>query len=279
MPVMLLSASELKHWRNGLLATLAPASVNRLSNSLCAALELSAQNDKRIRNRDAWEVGLAGLPDAQVARNVVLEDSKVLALERAANDRDPGLGLFIAVLAGTGSRPSQAQRLRVEDLHSHLVRPKLMMPRSGKGGGRNRSAKKAQRYSVPITLALSAKLKAAAQGRARDAPLLTRSDGQPWRWDQSQRYRRDVRAIVASIGLDPNGVTVYALRHSSIVRMLLKNVPIRLVASLHDTSVGQIERNYSRYITEHADEHARAALLEDPAASLPAGNIVPISGR
>ena len=35
---------------------------------------------------------------------------------------------------------------------------------------------------------------------------------------------------------------MYALRHSSIVRMLLRNVPIRLVASLHNTSVAMIER-------------------------------------
>ena len=44
---------------------------------------------------------------------------------------------------------------------------------------------------------------------------------------------------------------MYALRHSSIVRMLLRNVPIRLVASLHNTSVAMIEKHYSKYITEH----------------------------
>ena len=48
--------------------------------------------------------------------------------------------------------------------------------------------------------------------------------------------------------------------------MLLKNIPIRLVASLHNTSVGQIERNYSRFITEHhTDDLARASLLSEPA--------------
>ena len=33
--------------------------------------------------------------------------------------------------------------------------------------------------------------------------------------------------------------------------MLLRNVPIRLVASLHNTSVAMIEKHYSKYITEH----------------------------
>ena len=51
--------------------------------------------------------------------------------------------------------------------------------------------------------------------------------------------------------------------------MLLQNVPIRLVASLHNTSVGMIEKHYSRYITEHSiDDIARIGLLSEstPAA-------------
>jgi hypothetical protein len=64
---------------------------------------------------------------------------------------------------------------------------------------------------------------------------------------------------------------MYALRHSSIVRMLLQNVPIRLVASLHNTSVAMIERHYSRYIVEHSDDISRRALLQH---ELPTGNSV-----
>ena len=85
------------------------------------------------------------------------------------------------------------------------------------------------------------------------------------------------RAVTAA-GLDPDVVTMYALRHSSIVRMLLRNVPIRLVASLHNTSVAMIEKHYSRYITEHSiDDITRAGLLSEPT---PAGdNVVSIAGR
>ena len=54
---------------------------------------------------------------------------------------------------------------------------------------------------------------------------------------------------------------MYCLRHSSIVRMLLQNVPIRLIATLHNTSVAMIEKHYSRHITEHGDDISRAALL------------------
>jgi hypothetical protein len=55
-----------------------------------------------------------------------------------------------------------------------------MMPKSGKGGGRNRAQKKVERYSVPITRQLSSRLKHAAKGRADDAPLLLQSDGNAW---------------------------------------------------------------------------------------------------
>jgi len=241
---------------------LAPATVNRVCRCLFAALELARQHDERIQNRQAWEVGLAGLPDAQQARNVILPDDKVREFVAAAYAQDGKLGLLVDVLAVTGARPSQVVRLRVEDLHHHPLRPKLMMPKSGKGGGRNRSQKKHERYSVPVTLQLAAKLREAAKGRADNVPLLVQSDGSPWGENPGQRYHRHIDKIVTEIGLDPDVVTIYALRHSSIVRMLLQNIPIRLVASLHNTSVNMIERTYSKHIVEHSDDISRRALLQ-----------------
>ena len=138
-PVALLAATELKKWRDGLLGAMAPATINRLCGCLCAALELATQHDERIQNRQAWEVGLAGLPDAQEARNVIISDDKVREFVSVAYGLDHQFGLLADTLAITGARPSQAARLRVEDLHDHPVRPKLMMPKSAKGGGRNRS--------------------------------------------------------------------------------------------------------------------------------------------
>ena len=88
----------------------------------------------------------------------------------------------------TGARPSQAARLLVEDLHGG-ARPRLAMPRSAKGGSKNRVARKAERINVPISEALAASLKAAAKGRAADAPLLLRADGQPWSKSPSDDYR------------------------------------------------------------------------------------------
>lgn len=277
-PVALLAATELKAWRDSLIGTMKPSTINRLCRCVCAALALAAQHDQRIKNADAWENGLAGLPDAQEARNVVLSDDKVHEFVAAAYGIDHQFGLLSDVLAVTGARPSQAVRLRVEDLYDHPVRPKLMMPKSGKGGGKNRAQKKAERFSVPITPQLAIRLKQAANGRAEIAPLLLQSDAQPWDKNPGQNYHRQVDNVVTSIGLDPADVTMYALRHSSIVRMLVRGVPIRLVASLHNTSVAMIEKHYSRHITEHSiDDIARIGLLQ-PAP--PSGdNVVAITAN
>ena len=262
-PIGLLDAKELKRWRDSLTGNgLAPASINRTIKALRAALEIAANHDPRITNQRAWKVGLAIVPGAAQARNVILSDDEVLRLVAAAYERDPRFGLLVDVLATTGARPSQATRLLVDDLNSDPAAPKLSMPRSAKGGSHDRTARKAERYSVPITPELANQHAQEAAGRPRDALLLTRSDRQPWGENPSTSYRKDFTEIVTAIGLDPEEVTAYALRHSSIVRAILANVPIRVVAARHDTSVSMIERNYSRHISEHADQYARQGLLK-----------------
>jgi hypothetical protein len=70
------------------------------------------------------------------------------------------------------------------------------------------------------------------------------------------------RRVAERAGLDPAEVTLYALRHSNIVRQLLAGVPARVVATNHDTSIAMLERTYSRHIGDHADSLTRGALLD-----------------
>jgi integrase len=275
-PVQLLEAKELNQWRNSLLAKgLKPSSVVRYCKSLRAALNLAASHDARIQNKSAWEVGLEALPDATVARNVILDDATVCRFINASYACDRKLGLLLHVLAESGARPSQATRLLVEDLHGG-AKARLSVPRSAKGGSKNRGARKHERVNVPITPALAAKLKLAAKDRPGDAPLLLQADGQPWGDRPSDDYREDIAEIVQGLGLGSE-TTLYALRHSSIVRQLLRGVPIRIIAATHDTSVAAIEKHYSKYIADHSDDLSRAALLDHKP---PGGdNIVSIAGR
>jgi integrase len=274
-PVALLGATELRKWRDSLLAKgLAPGTVNRTKTGLRAALELAAARDPRITSERAWKMGLAALPDAHVALNVILTDDEVRRIVAAAYDHDRALGLMVEVAAVTGGRLSQLARLEVGDLQADGTEPRLLMPLSAKGRRRD---KRHERRPVPISSALAAVLKREAAGRPSDAPLLLRDNGERWGHGRRRHHRNDFRAVVEATGLDPNQVTLYALRHSSIVRQLLANVPIRIVATLHDTSVKMIERTYSRHIAEHTDALARKALLQiEP---LTAANVVTLTER
>jgi integrase len=155
--------------------------------------------------------------------------------------------------ATTGARPSQIARLDVADLQDDRDDARVMMPSSLKGRGR----KRVERRPVPIPASLAAKLRQAAAGKPFDAPLLPRGDG--GRWQHADYFRPFTRAA-AQAGLAH--VTAYALRHSSIIRALLANVPIRIVAASHDTSVPILERNYASYILDHSDSVSRRALLD-----------------
>jgi integrase len=203
-----------------------PASVNRDMKGFKAALNLAAAHDPRITNAVAWRTGLAALPDAHHARNVVLDDdSEVRPLIAAAYAEDSAFGLLVETAAVTGARVSQLARLEVGDLQANRPDPRLMMPSSRKGKG----VKRIERKPVPITSSLAAQLGQAAGNRARTQPLLLRADGRPWQPARAD-YRKPFIRAVTRVGLDPKIVTLYCLRHSSIVRALLAGVPARVCA-------------------------------------------------
>jgi len=264
-PVGLLTVRDLKHWRDGLLKGRTAGTVNRTISTVRAALELAAATDPRIINSAAFKVGLKKLPDAARARNVVLDDAQVRELVRLAYEEDGAFGLLIEVLAVTGARRSQAARLTVADLQDARPDPRLMMPSSLKGKG----VKRIDRRPVPIPAGLAAKLRQGAQGR--EGLLLLKSTGLPW---GSTDHRDPFQRIVVKAGLDPEIVTSYSLRHSSITRALLRGIPIRAVAYAHDTSVPMIEKTYSASIGDHSDTLFRNALLDVDAPV--EGNVVPL---
>jgi integrase len=253
---------------------LAPGTVNRTKTGLRAALELAAAHDPRVANHRAWKVGLAALPDAHVARNIILTDDEVRRIVAAAYDHDRALGLMVEVAAVTGARLSQLARLEIGDLQADGPEPRLLMPLSAKGRARN---KRHERRPVPISSSLASVLKQEAAGRPSEAPLLLRANGERWGHGRRRHHRDDFRTVVEAAGLDLDVVTLSALRHSSIVRQLVANTPIRVVAAMHDTSVKMIERTYSRHIAEHTDALARRALLD--AATPAPGNVVALAGR
>jgi hypothetical protein len=251
-PVGILTARDLAHWRDGLLAAgMKPATLVRLAKATKAALSLAARRDPRILNRNAWVDGLSGISEGFVSRNFQrLEDHQVAAVVTAAYAIDRAFGLYVEVAAVTGARLSQIACLTVVDLQNGAS-PRLMLPGSKKGRGR-----KPAKSPVPITVDLATKLKS---NRPAEAPLLLRADGQAWQSSQDGDHERLYRLAAERAGVKGS---IYALRHSSVVRQLLAGIPIRVIAGTHDTSVTMIERTYSAYITEFSDALTRPALLD-----------------
>jgi hypothetical protein len=262
--VGLLNARELRQWRDGLLKKgLVAASAGRNARILKAALTLAAREDHRITNNAAWRDGLRSLPDAESARNIILSDGEVCKVIAAAFELDPSFGLWVETHAITGARSSQLKGLEVRDLQSGTA-PRLMMPSSKKGRHRH-----IERRPVPIPPSLARSLRLAAGDRAPHEPLFQLAN---CRRTHFEWFRRAAHAA----GLDQK-VSIYALRHSSIVRMLISGTPIRICATHHDTSTQMIEKNYSRYIGDHSDTIVRRGLLD---VAAPAGaNVISLGAR
>jgi integrase len=269
--VALLAASELKKWRDALAKNLSDGSINRIANALRAALNLAANTDERIVDRRAWEVGLKPLRDAVETRNVILPAKAIQRIVAEAYAISDEFGLLVETAATTGARVSQLARLEAQDVQRNRADPRLMMPSSRKGKGH----KRVTRRPVPVPESLAARLRQAGNQRPKDCLLLVKPSGKPWsKSDHSRLFRRAVQLA----GLDPAEVTIYALRHSNIVRQILANVPIRVVAVNHDTSVPMIEKTYSKNIGDHGDALARPALLD--LSELPtARNVVPLGRK
>jgi integrase len=268
-PVVMLAANELRRWRDDLLASgLQRPTVRRILAVAKASLNLAANLDPRITNRSPWNTGLSGVASANASVSRVISDADVLALVAGAYALDPAFGLFIDVLASTGTRTSQATRLLVGDLQDGTA-PRLMIPSSRKGG----KGRKSVRRPVPIPLSLARKLERAAAGRPADAPLLLRSDGSAWNPNRME-LSRSFAQVAKRTGIDQ---TAYCLRHSSIVRALIAGTPTRVVAANHDTSTIQLERVYSAFIADHADAVSRRGLLDTEQAV--DANVIPMAGR
>ena len=245
--VAALGARELRQWRDGLLARMKASSADRTARMMKAALNLAAKDDPRIVNANAWKTGLARLQEAEPPANKIIDDKTVRRIVAAARDLDPQFGLLVETLATTGARPSQALRLEAADVQDGDA-PRLMMPSSRKG--RRRSV---ARQPVPIPQSLALALMRRSDGRDRGALVF---GGQ-----SSDRAGRTFRQLAASLRLDA-GVSLYSLRHSSIVRQLLAGVPTRVVAAHHDTSVPVLEHTYSRHISTISDSVVRRALID-----------------
>lgn len=273
-----LRSSMLEAWRRRLPSELAPHTVNRIQNDFRAALNSAAQRHRReLPATVLGEIRAGTRPAAAsaIARQQLLTDDQIRKIIEAAYSADPAgdFGHLILLSAATGARFSQLAALKVGALQ--LARKRVMISASAKG----RRSKIKPPTAVPLGADAIDRLKALSDGRDVDEPLLSRwsyrrvpalpgskSRLPIWEkhvrraWSAAYETKKAWSAAVTAAGLPPDTI-MYALRHSSIVRGLRANLPVRLVAALHDTSIEMIEAHYSVHIVDMSEDLARRALM------------------
>lgn len=275
-PLHTLSEADLQKWRSDLSAALAPTTVRRLINDLRAALNAAARNHRAklpptlpvvIKN------GLSGLEIRScVAREMqVLADFEVRDVIKACWEIDAAgawegdFGRLVVLMAATGARFGQVATMRVGDVQT--AHGRVMIPTSFKGRG----PKAKDRIAVRVGEDVLKALRPAVSGRKASDTLFER-----WRhrqvgpakwervdrgaWKASTEMSRPWRLAIAKASL-ASDIVPYALRHSSIVRGLRSNLPVRLVAALHDTSTAMVEKHYAAYIIDALDALSAAAII------------------
>lgn len=280
-----LTEEHFERWRAGLVrggrgkkpspAPLASATLARLLNDVRAALAAAARRGKV--SADVVTVirdGMRAPPNPDRARPMqVLTDPEVRKLVEAAAAHDADFGALVMLLAATGSRLDQLARATVADFQPDARR--LMVPVSRKGRG----TKQTKHIAVPLPDDVVERLRPSISGRPGTEILLLRwhhrqvadegrDTGGLRRWEPVERrpwqdageMSRPWRATVAAARLPP-GLVPYCLRHSSIVRGLRAGLPVRLVAAVHDTSAGMVERHYGAFIVDASEDLLRRAVV------------------
>lgn len=265
-----LAEADLLAWQARLVAQ-RPASRQRIVNDLKAALNAAFAAHRRTLPADFPTVIKFGLAletgEVAIARardNQILDDAVVRAIVAGAMSADEDFGRLVLLLAATGARFAQLRRMRVCDVQS--AHKRLLVPQSFKG-----KRKTLEYIRVAVGSDVIEALAPIVEGRAGQEPLLERwllrqISVTHWErvertaWKTPSEMARLWAKLMTNLGL-PAATIPYALRHSSIVRGLKANLPIRLVAALHDTSVVMIERHYSRWITEGLEELVARAVV------------------
>jgi len=273
-----LTKADLRDWIQTLPKSLKQVSLDRTVGDLKAALNSAYQtNDEKLDPSlpDIIKSGLKLKPrdderESIARENQILTIDEVRRLLKAVREVDAEDGWqgdlyrLLLVMAETGARFSQVIRMRVADCQH--AQGRLVVPVSRKGtDGKTGST------TFPVDASILRQLAVVTEGRDPNAPLLER-----WRyaraaagtegkkaergaWTSSSNIMKSWYKSRDRAGL-PNAIP-YSLRHSSIVRLILANIPIRLVAARHDTSIRMIERHYSRWIVDGSDEMLRGAVV------------------
>lgn len=145
---------------------------------------------------------------------------------------------FVKLLALTGARPIELQRLTAKDYNIATQEISLW---SYKGNKRERRIRRIPALSLPGVLPIVQRL---VEGKLPSAFL----------FEQKQEFwLSPLKAAVRSAGL-PDDVSAYSLRHSFITDAVGAGVPLATLAAVTGTSALQIERTYGKLLSTHVEQ-------------------------
>lgn len=231
-----LSSGEIEAWLHSMVprglddeeARKAKDSANRNLTTLKAVLN------------HAWKAGKVGSPNAwakvQPYTKVAKSRRVFLNLEQRRRLLDHTDGAFRDLIEAamlTGARYGELRQLRVEDFDKSAHRLEI---HKGKTGVR----------TVALSQSAQTFFQRVSRGKLPGAPLLPRSDGEPWAHSDQDEL---MRAAVKKSRL-PKETVFYTLRHTFIAEALKAGIDIASVAKNCGTSVRIIELNYAKFIPE-----------------------------
>jgi integrase len=214
------------------------ATANRTLTVLKAALSL-AYREGRAPSDDAWR-RVKPFAKADAPRIRFLTDAEAVRLVNACT---PDLRRIVIAGLLTGARYGELAALRVTDLNSATA---TLQIQRGKGG----------RRTIPLTDEAVRFFEHEAAGKAGDALLLPHDTGAPW--GDSHQLRPMTQACIAA-SITP-AIGFHGLRHTFASRLLMKGVPMSVVAAALGNTEAICARHYAHlapsYIANTIRQHA-----------------------
>ncbi len=245
-PVVELTLTELRAWRDALVEGRERSTVNRVIANFKAALNhVYADEHSGLKSDAAWR-RLESFSEGRRRREHHFTEPEVARLIREARKREPAFADLLTASFYTGARYGELAACDVR--HVDAKRHTLAIP-SGKTGAR----------VVTLTDEGARFFSDLAGDRAPNEPLLSPPEG--GRWQKSMQHRR-IKSALKAAGL-PAAASLYAIRHTYISRAIERGMPLTLIAENVGTSVKMITANYAHMLAA-----SRRAMVERTAPRL-----------
>jgi integrase len=231
------------------------SSANRVLTILKAALNHALHNG-HVGSDDEWQQ-VKPYRGADAARVRYLSDGEARRLVNAC----PDFRALVTAALLTGCRYGELTRLRARDYNPDAGTLQIV------------TSKSAKPRHVVLTDEGKHFFRRAVAGRSASEIILTRDDGRAW--GRSEQHRRIADACtVAKVA----SCTVHELRHTYASRLVMKGVPLAVVAAqLGHKDTRMVEKHYGHLAPNYVADTVRAAF--GPLGIFEGDSVVPLNRR